>query len=97
MELSDLEMAHLKRLARLELSREETAALQKDLSDILGYFDQLRGLDTGGVEELVRPITTVDVFREDVIRLSLPHEKAMSLAVEAQEGFFRVPRTVEEA
>jgi aspartyl-tRNA(Asn)/glutamyl-tRNA(Gln) amidotransferase subunit C len=96
MELSDLEMAHLTRLARLELNREETEALKKDLNDILGYFEQLRDLDTDGVEELVRPVATVDVFRDDAIQPSLPHELAMTVAVEEHEGFFKVPRTVEE-
>lgn len=95
MNISDQDMTHLKLLARLELSQEETERLKGDLSAILGYFEQLKDLDTAGVEELARPIETENVFREDVILPPLPHETVMALAVQTEGGFFKVPRTVE--
>ncbi len=95
MPISDKEMEHLKRLARLELSPEETQELKADLNRILDYFEELRALDTEGVPELARPVSSVNVFREDVLRPGLTHEEAMALAVETEEGFYKVPRTVE--
>jgi aspartyl-tRNA(Asn)/glutamyl-tRNA(Gln) amidotransferase subunit C len=95
MTISDKDMEHLKTLARLELSPEETAALKHDLNAMLGYFEQIKTLETNGVEELARPIDVYNVFREDVIQPSLPHETAMKLAVEGEEGYFKVPRTVD--
>ena len=91
--LSDAEMEKLKTLARLELDDAETEAVKHDLNKILESFESLRALDTEGVEELVRPIASANVFREDAPRAGLEHSEAVALGVE-EEGFFRVPRTI---
>ena len=88
-------MAHLKTLARLELSDEETEQLKGDLNSLLTYFDSLSELDTEGVEELARPLELSNVFREDAVKQGLGQETDERLAVESQDGFFKVPRTVE--
>jgi aspartyl-tRNA(Asn)/glutamyl-tRNA(Gln) amidotransferase subunit C len=95
MSISDKDMEHLKTLARLELSREETETLKDDLNAMLGYFDQIRELDTEGVDELARPIDVYNVFRADTPEASLSHDAAMKLANETEAGYFKVPRTVE--
>lgn len=95
MSISDKDMQHLKTLARLELSPDETEALKHDLNAMLGYFDQIKNLETEGVEELARPIDLYNVFREDEVKPSLPHEAAMKLSVEQEGGYFKVPRTVD--
>ncbi len=93
--LSDAEMDHLKTLARLELAPAETEALKTDLNKLLTYFDRLSELGTEGVEELARPVVLSNVFREDTVQGSLGQQGAVSVAVESENGFFRVPRTVE--
>lgn len=95
MSISDKDMQHLKTLARLELSQEETESLKHDLNAMLGYFDQIKNLETDSVEELARPIDVYNVFREDVVQPSLSHETAMKLSVEQEGGYFKVPRTVD--
>ena len=93
--LSDAEMDHLKTLARLELAPAETESLKTDLNKLLTYFDRLSELDTEGVEELARPVVLSNVFREDVVHNGLGQQSAESVAVESENGFFRVPRTVD--
>ncbi len=93
--LSDAEMTHLKTLARLELSAEETEGLKVDLNRLLEYFDTLSQLDTDGVQELARPVAVSSVFRDDVVQRGLEPDAVMALAVESEDGFFRVPRTVD--
>jgi aspartyl-tRNA(Asn)/glutamyl-tRNA(Gln) amidotransferase subunit C len=93
--ISDKDMAHLKTLARLELSPEETQHLKDDLNKILESFEQIKNLDTEGIEELARPIATANIFREDRIQAPLAREVALSLAVEQENDFFKVPRTVD--
>ncbi len=90
------EMAHLKKLARLELSEAETARIQHDLNAVLGYFEQLRELDTSGVAELRRPVALENVLRADLPGEMFTQEEALALAVERQDGFFKVPRTVDQ-
>ena len=89
------EMEHLKKLARLDLTDQETEQIQGEMNKILAYFDKLQELDTSGVEEMQRPISLVNVFRDDVVGDMFTHEQAMKLAVDQEEGFFKVPRVVE--
>lgn len=90
------EMEHLKQLARLDLTPEETQQMQGDLNTILGYFEKLNELDTEGVEEMQRPVALVNVMRDDMPGPMFTHEQAMQLAVEQEDGFFKVPRTVDQ-
>ncbi len=94
-ELSFQEMEHLKTLARLELRGDETEALKGDLNKLLGFFEQLSELDTEGVDELVRPISSANVFRDDTPRAGLTQRETEALATESEGGFFKVPRTVD--
>jgi aspartyl-tRNA(Asn)/glutamyl-tRNA(Gln) amidotransferase subunit C len=52
-------------------------------------------LDTTRVEELVRPVDLFSVFRDDEARPGLTQAEALELATQAEDGFFKVPRTVE--
>lgn len=91
-----VDMAHLQRLARLDLDPAEAAALAGDVAEILAYFAQLAEVDTDGVEEMVRPVVPERAWREDAVAPSLPRERALELANASQDGFVRVPRTVDE-
>lgn len=95
MQLGDEDMAHLLKLARLELAAEEAEQLKADLSRILDYFNQLAALDTEGVAPLARPIEHEGVYRDDVLGTPLPQTRALALAIEQEAGFFKVPRTVD--
>ncbi|AIZ44926.1 glutamyl-tRNA amidotransferase [Deinococcus radiopugnans] len=89
------QMDHLASLARLELTPDEREAMTQDLVRVLGYFEQLRDVDTDGVEEMQRPVTLVNVLRDDVPGGAFPASVIEALAPETQDGFIRVPRTVE--
>ncbi len=93
--ISDQDMQHLLDLARMQLSDEETQSIKQDLNKTLQYFQQLNELDTDGVEEMARPIDMYNVFREDVQKATFSHEDAMGVAVESEDGYFKVPRTVD--
>lgn len=86
---------HLALLARLQLTPEERGAMQSDLSRVLGYFEQLNEVDTDGVEEMQRPVSLVNVLRDDVPAPAFAPEVVAALAPEMQAGQIKVPRTVE--
>lgn len=96
MKISDAELAHLEELARIRLPEAERESLRQDLSKILEYFDSLAELDTEGVEPLVRPLPLENVLRADLPREGLSRQVVLDLAVETEDGFFKVPRTVDE-
>ena len=95
MKITDEQLAHLENLARIEVEPGERESLRDDLSKILDYFEKLGELDTEGVAEMVRPVHLENVLREDEVTGSLPREVVIGLAVETEDGFLKVPRTVE--
>ena len=90
------EIEHLALLSRLELSADEKTLFLGDLNKMIGYFQQLQELDTEGVPEMQRPISLVNVMREDVPGEMFTQAQVLELAPESQDGFIRVPRTVEQ-
>ena len=63
--LSDKELDHIAKLARLEIRPEEREKLKKDLSAILDYIDQLNQADTSSVEPLYQTTGLLNSTRKD--------------------------------
>ena len=96
-QVSREEVLHVaKNLARLALSEEEVKRLQYEMSRILVYFRQLQQLDTEDVPITSHAVPMTNVFREDKVGQSLPREEVLRNAPDQIEGFFRVPRIIEE-
>ncbi len=53
-------------LARIEINQEEAEKFSGELSDVLGYVDQLSEVDTKSVEPVSQVTGLVNVVREDV-------------------------------
>ena len=53
-------------LARIKISPEEAEKFSGELSDILGYVDQLSEADTENIEPISQVTGLVNVVREDV-------------------------------
>lgn len=90
----DVEKAAL--LARLRVTEDEKAIFATQLSQILTHVEQLNRYDTAGVEPTTAVMGQVNVFRDDVVRPSLPSEKALANAPEREGDGFCVPRILEE-
>jgi aspartyl-tRNA(Asn)/glutamyl-tRNA(Gln) amidotransferase subunit C len=86
---------HLGNLSRLALSPEEETKLEGELRSIVGFFEQLNELETEGLPEMARPVELSNVLRPDEVRPSLSQEEALSVAIEAEDGMFKVPRVIE--
>jgi aspartyl-tRNA(Asn)/glutamyl-tRNA(Gln) amidotransferase subunit C len=89
------EMEHLKKLARLEMNEAETKAAADDINSILESFQTLQGLDLSAYPEMPRPVPMQNIMREDIATPPLEQALALGVAVETEDGFFKVPRTVE--
>ncbi len=89
-------VAHIARLSRLAVGEDELAGYAEQLSEILAAAEQLAKLDTEGVEPTAHAIPVHNVFREDVVRDSMPKEKVLANGPDVAEGMFKVPRILEE-
>ncbi len=94
--ISKEEVEKVAKLARLEITEAEKAAFSEQLSSILSYVEQLKDLDTEGVEPTATVLDQANVFRDDLVRPSLPGAQALANAPDQQDGYFVVPRILEE-
>ena len=96
MNITKQEVEKVAKLARLELMESEQATFAKQLSQILTHVETLKQYDTTGVEPTATVLGQVNVFRPDVPRPSLPVERAVANAPESSDGFFVVPKIIED-
>src|SRR5512146_1217938 len=89
-EITRQEVEKVARLARLEITPAENEAFAKQLSQILTHVEKLKQYDTKGIEPTATVLGQVNVFREDVVRPSLPVDKALSNAPEREADGFSV-------
>ncbi|MEK6693992.1 MAG: Asp-tRNA(Asn)/Glu-tRNA(Gln) amidotransferase subunit GatC [Nitrospirota bacterium] len=96
MEISKEQVERVAKLARLDVSEDEKTTFARQLSSILTHIDQLKALDTTGVEPTATVLPTDNVFRDDEVRPSLSQEQALANAPDQAEGLFRVPKILED-
>ena len=82
-------------LAQLSPDDATKERLVQELGDILGYMDKLNELDTTDVEPTMHAMPMTNVFREDVVRASLPREFALANAPKTDGDYFLVPRILD--
>lgn len=96
MKITKQTVEQVAKLARLEITETEKEAFTQQLSGILTYVEKLNQLKTAGVEPTATVLGQSNVFREDKARPSLPVEKAVANAPESADGFFVVPKIIDE-
>ena len=77
-------------LARLELSEEDVALYQRQLSDVLAYFQKLEELDTSQVDPSASVLPLTNVMRADEAGAALPVDEAVANAPDSDGEQFRV-------
>ena len=60
------EVEHIAELARIELTKEEREKFSDELSDVLGYVEQLQEVDTKKIKPVSQVTGLVNVVREDI-------------------------------
>lgn len=95
MSLDEATVARIARLARIEVDPEKRTALASELSNIMGWIEQLNEVDTSDVS----PMTSVGeaklALRNDEVSDGDKVEKILANAPEQQDGHFVVPKVVE--
>ena len=92
---SDLDVAYVARLARINLTEAEAKTFQKQLDDVLKYVEKLRQANVANVEATAHALPIFNVFREDALGECFTAEQALSNAPRKANGLFIVPKVVE--
>ncbi len=82
-------------LARIRVEDAEIAPLQSELSQILGWIEQLNEVDVDGIEPLTGAAQMALRLREDVVTDGFYPEKVLANAPDRAGNFFAVPKVVE--
>ena len=90
------DVAHVARLARLELTAEELVLYTEQLAGILAHADDVASLDTAGVPATAHPLPLQNVLRDDVVRPSLDRDEVLAAAPEVEDRRFKVPAILGE-
>ncbi len=91
----DIDIAHVSRLARLDLSAEELESYKRQLGVILEHAARVQSLDADPRIENAHPLGLVNSFRDDVTRPPLDRDEVLSSAPDTMDGFFVVPPAME--
>jgi aspartyl-tRNA(Asn)/glutamyl-tRNA(Gln) amidotransferase subunit C len=94
-ETSGIDVEYVAKLARLNLSDQETRLFQKQLGDVLKYAEKLREVDVSNVEATAHAIPVFNIFREDEPCAWFTAEQALSNAPRKANNLFIVTKVVE--
>ncbi len=83
------------RLARIETSDAEAEKLVPQLSNIIGWIEQLGEVDTENVAPLANVVNIELPLRKDEVTDGDCADKVLANAPEDTQGFFVVPKVVE--
>jgi aspartyl-tRNA(Asn)/glutamyl-tRNA(Gln) amidotransferase subunit C len=91
------DVAHVAKLARLEVSEEELDLFTGQLAAVLAHADDVASLDTAGVPPTAHPLPLENVLRPDEVRPSLDRAEVLAAAPLVEEHRFKVPPVLGEA
>lgn len=91
----EIDIEHVAKLARVELSDDEKTRLRDQLGVILEHAAKVGEVAAADVVPTASPIPRANVYREDVVEPSLPVDEALRNAPAREGDRFKVPRIVE--
>ncbi len=94
MSVTKNDVEHIAKLAKLEIKEDEINEFTSQLNKVLEYVDKLNELDTENIEPLSHPVEGENVFREDVLKNSIPTEDALKNSASKTEEYFKVPKVI---
>ncbi len=99
MSLTPQDIQRLANLARLELQPAHSERLLEQMNAFFDIVEQMRAVDTTGVEPLAHPVATIqDIalrLRDDAVSEPNAREANQRSAPAVENGLFLVPKVIE--
>jgi len=99
MSLSDDQVRRIARLARLEIAPQELAPVAARLNRVLGLIEQMRAVDTAGIEPMAHPLDAQlpqgQRLRPDEVTEKDRRADYQAVAPATQDGLYLVPKVIE--
>lgn len=87
----EIDIAHVARLARLDLTAEELEGYKAQLGAILDHAAKVQSFEGEPAVEASHPLRFENAFRPDETRPSLDRDEVLAQAPETIDGFFVAP------
>ena len=97
MKISEQDIKTVATLSRLNIGADEAPEVAAQLDKFLTYVENLQSIDTTNIEPTTYALPMQNVFRADEVKPSLERELALSNAPLKEDGYFKVPRVLEES
>ena len=95
MSLSDDQIQRLARLARIAIQADESAELARRLNRVLSLIEQMRAVDTAGIEPMSHALELVQRLRPDEVSETDRREEYQAVAPALEDGLYLVPKVLE--
>lgn len=95
MSLTQKDIFHIARLARLRVTEAEADAAQVQLNNIFGLIEQMQAVNTTGVEPMSHALDVSQRLREDKISEFDQRDKFQNIAPATESGLYLVPKVIE--
>ena len=91
----DIDVQKVAMLARIRLTEDEAAELGPQLTEILGYVDQLAAVNTDGITPTAHPHDAAMPLRANVVTNSNRRDALQAVAPKTESGLYVVPKVIE--
>jgi aspartyl-tRNA(Asn)/glutamyl-tRNA(Gln) amidotransferase subunit C len=95
MPLSPDQIRLIARLARIALREDESAAVGERLNRVLAMLDQLKAVDTEGIEPMSHALDVVQPLRPDAVTEGDQRALFQAGAPAVEDGLYLVPKVIE--
>ncbi len=96
MEVNDVMVNKLAKLARLSFNEAEKESITNDLQKMISFVQKMDEVDTTGVEPLQHMSSRQNVWRPDTVQGSCSKEQALQNAGKHNNDFFMVPSMIKK-
>jgi aspartyl-tRNA(Asn)/glutamyl-tRNA(Gln) amidotransferase subunit C len=95
MSIDKATVARIATLARIKIPEDEQETLAGELSNILGWVEQLAEVDTDNVRPMTSVVDAEPVMRKDAVTDGNCRDDVTANAPTPAHGFYTVPKVVE--
>jgi aspartyl-tRNA(Asn)/glutamyl-tRNA(Gln) amidotransferase subunit C len=95
MSLSHDQVLRVARLACIAIEPGEAEAVAGQLNRVLGLIDQMRAVDTSGIEPMAHALDLVQRLRSDQVTEADQHVLYQSIAPAVEKDLYLVPKVIE--
>lgn len=87
---------YVAKLANIAVTEDDKKKYSQDLEKIVEFIDEIKDIDTTGVEPLFHLQETENIFREDEVVDEYEVENLLKNAPTVKDNYFYVPKVIEE-